>query len=312
MKLFFNYSIDCETPLNTPYTGGTERQPFFGGPKSWETAEASVRGFARQMNELGLARGTTLFVYPDVARHQRALYREMAAAGVEIALHLNGLRYSRLTGDRAKWLGSMSRDEQREALRMAKADLEESVGRPGLGYRACYGSSNDDTFPICEELGFRWTSQPSSRYRPEVFSNWSGSWPYPHHAHRRSKLIPGDLKLYEMPITCGRRVLYQGNPDQPLDLRAETPPSILGDQRERLREVVAEALVEMDRRDAPIRMIVGGSHNTNPFGEMTTFQAQNLDWLVRHLRELAAQHGCELVPAPFEAVRQEAERVGAY
>ena len=150
MKVFFNYSIDCELPLNTPYTEGRERQPFFGGPKYWEAAEASVRGFVRQMDQLGLGRGTTLFVYPDVARHQRALYREMAGAGVEVALHLNGLRYSRLIGPRAKWLGAMNRDEQREALRMAKADLEESIGRPCLGYRACYGSSNDDTFPICE------------------------------------------------------------------------------------------------------------------------------------------------------------------
>ena len=104
MKLFFNYSIDCELPLKTEYTGGTERQPFFGGPKSWEAADASVRGFVRQMDQLGLGRGTTLFVYPDVARHQRALYREMAGAGVEVALHLNGLRYSR----RRSWLAAGS------------------------------------------------------------------------------------------------------------------------------------------------------------------------------------------------------------
>jgi len=312
MKLFFNYSIDCETPLNTAYTEGAERRPFFGGPKSWETAEASVRGFIAQMDALGLRAGTSLFVYPDVARHQRGLYREMAAAGVEVALHLNGLRYSRLTGGQAQWLGAMTREAQRNALRIAKADLEDTIGKPCLGYRACYGSSNDDTFPICEELGFRWSSQPAARYRPEFHSNWSGSWPYPHHAHRHSKLIPGDLQLYEMPITCGLRVLYQDNPDQPLALRVETSPAIFGDRRERLREVLAENLVEMNRRNAPIRMIAGGSHNTNPFGDPATFQAQNLDWLARHLRELAAEHDYELVPAPFEEVRQEAERVGAY
>lgn len=69
VKLYFNYSIDCELPLNTPYTG-PEQLPSFGGPKSWEFAEASVRSFAERM-------------------------AAMDAAGVEIALYLNGLRYSR-------------------------------------------------------------------------------------------------------------------------------------------------------------------------------------------------------------------------
>ena len=70
MKLFYNYSIDCELPVNTPYTEGREREPFFHGPKTWEAEEASVRGFVQQMDDLGAREGATLFVYPDVARHQ--------------------------------------------------------------------------------------------------------------------------------------------------------------------------------------------------------------------------------------------------
>ena len=83
MKLFFNYSIDCELPPNTRYTQGTERRPFFHGPPMWEFAEASVRGFVEQMDSLGLRDGATLFVYPDVATHQRSLYRHLADSGVE-------------------------------------------------------------------------------------------------------------------------------------------------------------------------------------------------------------------------------------
>ena len=41
MKLAFNYSIDCELPVNTDYTG-PERCPFFSGPPTWDFAEASV------------------------------------------------------------------------------------------------------------------------------------------------------------------------------------------------------------------------------------------------------------------------------
>ena len=125
MDVFFNYSIDCETPPNTEYTGA-ERRPFFGGPASWPVAEASVRGFLARVADLGVGRGATLFVYPDVARHQKALYREVADAGVEIALHLNGLRYSRLRSDRAKWLGEMPYAEQKEAR---------LIGRPNSIFR---------------------------------------------------------------------------------------------------------------------------------------------------------------------------------
>lgn len=32
LNLYFNYSIDCETPANTEYTGGVEREPFFNVP----------------------------------------------------------------------------------------------------------------------------------------------------------------------------------------------------------------------------------------------------------------------------------------
>lgn len=92
MKLFFNYSIDCELPANTDCTG-PERREFFHGPETWESAEASVRGFVERMESMGLQQGASLFVYPDVARHQQRLFRELADAGVEVALHLNGLRY---------------------------------------------------------------------------------------------------------------------------------------------------------------------------------------------------------------------------
>lgn len=312
MKLFFNYSIDCELPSNTEYTGGAEQRPFFGGPPTWEFAESSVRGFAAQMQRRGVLGGATLFVYPDVARHQRSLYVEMARVGVEIGLHLNGLRYSRLKGERAGWLGAMTRAKQKEAIGMARKDLEDTIGQPVLGYRACYGSANDDTFPILEELGFEWASNSSGRHRPEFFACWRGSWPYPHHPHRKCKLVVGDLKLYEAPITVGQSVFYDEKIGQPLDLRVETPPVILGEKRKKLRAVVEENLVEMQLRASPVRAIIGASHNTSAYNQMNTHQAQNLDWLVQHTCELAAKYGLEFTPTHFDGIRAEAERIGAY
>lgn len=310
--LFFNYSLDCETPPNTDYTG-PERRPFFHGPPTWEFAERSVRGFIERMTDLGLREGASLFVYPDVAKHQRRFYRELADAGVELALHLNGLRYSRLRGNDAKWLGEMSREEQKRALAWAKADLEDAIGRPCLGYRACYGSANDDTFPICEELGFTWTSNSSGRYRPEFCANWSGSWPYAHHPSARSKLICGDMTLLEIPVTVGQHVYFDESIRQPLDLRVETPPARLGgESRPKLREVIEENITEMQRRDTPLRAIIGASHNTSDYADRATPPSQNLDWIVRHGRELATEHQLEFTPASFARMTAYGERVGSY
>jgi len=310
--LFFNYSIDCETPANTEYTGGAEREPFFNGPENWDVAEASVRGFVERMSALGAGEGTSLFVYPDVARHQRSVYRELANEGVEIGLHLNGLRYSRLTGDRAKWLGSMTFEEQHEALRMGKEDLSGSIGREVLGYRACYGSANRDTFRICNELGFTWTSNVGTRYRPEFHANWSGSWRYTHHTSEVSNLICGSLPLVEIPVTVGINVYYDESIRQPLDLRVESPVSKLGENRELLRAMIEENMEEMARRDVPVRATIGISHNTNPFGDTSDYRSQTLDWVIRHVRELAAEQDLEYTPVSFDSIRKEAEAVGSY
>ncbi len=311
MQLFFNYSIDCELPANTDYTG-PERRPFFHGPATWDAAEASVRGFVDRMHELGAADGAGLFVYPDVAQHQSKLYREMADSGIEIGLHLNGLRYSRLRGDDAKWLGEMNRDQQHRALSMAKADLEDAIERPVHGYRACYGSSNHDTFGLCEDVGFTWTSNASTRYRPEFFANWTGSFRYPHHTSRKSKLICGDMDLFEVPVTTGIDVFFDESIRQPLDLRSETPPKRLGPDRAKLRAVIDENIVRMQRCDIPVRAICGASHNTNPFGDRTTHQSQNVGWVVRHTKELAGEHDMAFTPASFETMRQYALQVESY
>lgn len=303
MDLFFNYSIDCETPRDTDFPNAAE---------SWDAAESSTRGFVELMDKSGVRDGASLFVYPDVATHQKALYREMADAGIEVALHLNGLRYSRLTGTDAKWLGAMSHDEQHNALKWAKSDLEDAMGRPCLGYRACYGSANNDTFPILEDLGFTWASNASSRYRPEFHSTWWGSWRYPHHASRKSMLVPGDLKLYEIPLTVGITVCYEGNRDQPLDLRAEAPVDLVGADREAFRNIIAENIVEMQRRDAPVRAIIGGSHNTRLYGDPDGYERRNVRCVVEYTRAVAAEHGLDFHAASFAQMMDFAETVGSY
>ena len=301
MRLFFNYSIDCELPSD-------ER---FRGPDSWESAEASVRGFVDVMAEQGLRRATTLFVYPDVAVKQAALFREMADRGVEIGLHLNTWRYSKVK--EKGWLALKPYDEQLDAIRMAKADLEDAVGHPCLGFRACYASANLDTLRACEALGFLWTSTAASgTYNVETGAKWAGVWPYPFHPSRRSALVPGDMKIYEMPWTRSLTILFDGDPNRTVDIRAETPPEIAGVDCETFRRIIKESLDGMEKRSQPVRAVIGISHNTNPFADRESFQHRNVVGVCRFARECSAERGYEFVPVSFLEIRGFAEAIDAF
>lgn len=318
MKLFYNYSIDCELPPSEhprafpkrpesamPPSGG------FGGPPTWEFAERSVREFIETMAGFGLSAGASLFVYPDVARKQKALYREMAAAGVEIALHLNTMLCSYTAHDPV-WLGAMNYERQKEVLQWAKQELEDVIGQPCLGFRACYGSAGREMFAVLEELGFAWTSNSSGRWQPSTYSNWPLNWPFPHHASRHNLSIPGDLKLYKMPVTSGLRVCFQGNPDRPLDLRVETPPDMAGEGGITFRRVIDDCLEQMERCCQPVRLIAGASHNASLYADQSSQRHQNFKWVHEHALACAAARGYEFRPASFLKVKQEAERIGAF
>jgi hypothetical protein len=301
MKLYFNYSINCEQP-------GDAR---FHGPPSWEEAEESVRGFVEVMSEVGLRQGATLFIDPEVARKQGFLFRQMADAGIETALHLNGWRYSKL--ENPAWLGSLSYTEQLAAIRSAKNELEDILGRPCLGYRACRASANDDTFPILEELGFEWSSTSAAgSYRPEDFACWPGGWPFPYHPSPANKLIPGTLTIYEMPVTRGPHLTYRGDSNRPLDLRAETPPEVTGPGGELWRQVVEETIVEMGRRNQPMRAIIIASHNSHPFANHASLPYHNLKRAIHFARQVAVKHVYELTPSHFNDIKNEASHLGTF
>lgn len=300
MDVFFNYSLDCELPPEGP----------FGGPKTWDVAERSVTGFLEVMAEWGLLEGASLFVYPDVARQQAALYRRLSDEGIEIALHLNGMRYTRME---PAWLGSLSYPEQYEAIRAAKEDLEQVTGKPCLGYRACYVSANDDTYPILEALGFTWASNTAvGTYKPEIYARWAGCWPFPHHASRQNRLIPGDLDLYEIPKTRGMSVFFNNNPDRPLDMRAETPPEAIGPGGENWRKIITENLVEMEKRDQPVRVVMSGSHNTCLFGDRQGLHHHNLRLFCELAQEVCTKRGYRMVPSSYLAVLETAIRMDAF
>ena len=90
---------------------------------------------------------------------------------------------------------------------------------------------NSQTLGLCDEVGFTWTSNASNRHRPEFHAYWSGSRRYAHHASAQSNLICGSLDLFKIPITVGIHEYYAASIRPSLDLRVESPPTVVGEGR---------------------------------------------------------------------------------
>lgn len=296
-KMFFNYSIDCELPPDG----------VFGGPISWEVAEESTRGFVDLMDKLGLIKGTSLFVYPDVAIKQKKLFREMADYGVEIGLHLHTMRYSKMKNP--AWLGALNYDDQLEAIIMAKADLEDVTGQPCLGFRACYASANNVTFPAVADAGFKWTSTSANgSYKPEIYACWAGGWPFPYFPSSKNKLVPGEMDIYEMPITHGLNLFFNDDKNRPLDMRAETPLIVSGPFYVKWRLLIEENFLEMEKRNQPIRAVIGASHNTNPYGQVGSLEQNNVIRVCQLVQEISERSRYYFTPASFNEIYLEAKK----
>ena len=67
-----------------------------------------------------------------------------------------------------------------------------------------------------------------------------------------------------------------------------------------------------DVSEASVRGIFPASHNTSLFADTTTHQHRYLVTTCRLARELTEAPGHELVPSPFLAVKEEADRAGAF
>ena len=123
-------------------------------------AGAAHRGFASRvedsMNRLAdLMRAhqarATLFVLGEVAAAHPALLRRLAADQHEIACH----------GDRHDDVSSLTPAEFRADIRRAKAQIEDVVGQPVIGYRApnfSIGPAQSWAYEILAEEGFSYDS----------------------------------------------------------------------------------------------------------------------------------------------------------
>jgi len=303
-QLFFCYGMDCQTP----------QKPGGGKDQTWEIAEKAVRGIAGFFAERGLIHALGLCSEPEVAIKQSAMFREMADAGAWQALHFQ-VRGYRPQGaaqdyDWERPLSFYDHDEQKAVLTIARDEWQAALGQPAETYGACCAMANDYTFPILAELGFRqsYCSIPG-RYNPRYGQEWWGAFPYSHHAGSKSRLVCGELPLYECPIV--RTLQPEPGPEPGTwfvrDFRPEAEMS-----RERILEIGDSNLHDMLLRGHPLLYVYALTHNTWDVGDPTTGRRKALEDTIEAVHLLADRHGLELVPASLKDVHAEADRLNAY
>jgi hypothetical protein len=303
-QLFFAYFMDCQTPAKPG-----------GGPNlTWEMAEIAVRGIAELFSDRGLAHCLGLCSEPEVARRQPDLFAEAAQAGCWQALHFQARAY-RPPGatEDLPWdkpMAAYGYDEQLGLLRIATDDWEQSLGWKAETFGACCAQANDYTHPILAELGYRqcYTSVPG-RYNPEAHQRWWGEYPHSRHCSSKSRLIPGELDLYEVPHTHDLDPKPGSAPGtwHVTDYRAEHEMSFA--------ETVAMAtasIQDMLRRDHPLLYLYAPTHNTWDVGDRSSGRRRAIDTAIDVAHAVAEDFSLELTPASLPEFHAEADRLNAY
>lgn len=307
-KLFFNYSIDCEP-------AGDEG---IGGPKSWEESERSIRGFVEVMESCGMVRAATLLPTCQSTEKDKGVLSEMIQRGIEVQLQFQVRKWRNYDPDRS--LGDYPRDQQSKILREAKECFEQNLSMKCELFRACLGAQNDDTFPILEELGIeRTTGSASGRYFPDdPTRTWYGAYRYAHHTNPKSRLMVGEMKLYNMPVTGSLETynLPAWGGDAPLDLRTEWPKKGLWKRLKKdfseYDKIIRENVEDQLKCEQPILAIIGASHNTEDFAQKGTVENKVLPHICMAIKKIAEERGLELVPASFLDIHREAIRTKAF
>jgi hypothetical protein len=190
-------TMDCEPTTATSHPAAT-------GPADWNAGEDAVRGYVEIASKYGLP--VTLFVHPEAAVSQAAMFRELEAGGACLGLHMHPWKYSMWRHGGRKYLahyGGLSPDEQGSLLAESSGVWADAIGHRPEYFRPGTFSANDAIFRMLEAEGFRGGSCTApGRIIPEMQAIWTGGQPDPHRANAFFRQALGDLQFANMPLSA--------------------------------------------------------------------------------------------------------------
>ena len=296
-KVFLLLGMDCER-IN-------DEAPGSGGPVDYELSERSIRSLAELANRHSVK--ASFYPMPEMAKYHQSLFLELERDGFALGHQFHATCFRDFRWD--KHLGFYSRNEQHEILSLATDDWAQAIGRRPQVFRCGNGSASDDTYPVLEELGYKVSSSSMpGRYSPQTHALWVGKFPFPHHTSAKSRLVAGDMDLYEVPIAKHPTQHVIGDRGEPHDLR----PDRFGSAAciDTYRDTIDAWLRLMKQIEPAVKAMVVGTHNTIDFE--TDFRRQALEFVISYSKEAVEREGSKLVPTTLMEVRSEADRMGAY
>ena len=262
--LLFTLQIDCES------TQHAVRDPDLG--------ERSIRGLGKLFAETD-TRGTFFVIPSDIEVHA-GIYKELEAAGHEIGLHVH-------PADQGfeEFFGVHSPDDQRAILSEGIDRFAQIMGRRPVSFCPGYGSANDATFGVLEELGFLhgMVSIPT-RDLPQCASVWGSSSLDPRYPHRFNKSLSGDVDFVDLPVTVDPDSRLWGGA-HPLDLRVE-----LVDAKNHWY-TIDKAVRRQIVQNTPLRQVHAITHNIFDFLDPRNFRRETCLGIVDAARRIAEREG---------------------
>jgi Polysaccharide deacetylase len=190
-------TMDCEPTTATSHPQAT-------GPANWSAGEDAVRGYVEIAAGYGLP--VTLFVHPEAAVAQSALYRELENNGACLGIHMHPWKFSLWRHQGRKYLahyGGLSAIEQQELLEESSSLWAEAIGHRPRYFRPGTFSANDAIFQVLAAQGFRGGSCTApGRLIPEMQAIWTGAQPDPHRASAVFRQAQGALDFANMPLSA--------------------------------------------------------------------------------------------------------------
>ena len=254
--------------------------------------ERSVRGLMARCEQEDLR--CSFAVIPSDLEAQPQLYREAAAGGHEVGLHVHPAE-----DGYEEFLGVYGPERQHEIISRAAERFAAVLGYAPKFFVPGYGSANDSTYGILETLGFTHGGLSMvGRVLPECASVWDGAPLGLHYAHRYNRLLPGDMEFVEIPITADPdSKMWGGKHAQ--DLRVE-----LVDAKNHWYTLKKAFDRQRGEADGAIKYFNMLTHNCFDYSDPRDFRRQTLVKMVEGARQIVTDGGGELLAATSQQLAE--------
>ena len=278
--------MDCERPP-------ADTHAIASGPPDLATSEGWVRAYAERAGRRGYR--VSFFAHPEVVAHQAALYRELAADGAALGMHLHPWKFD--DGRYKAHFGGMPEAQMKACLSDAIAMWQDAIGHHPLYFRPGTFSANDNAFRVLAEMGFRGGSlSVPGRLYPQQNAIWTGAEPDPHRGHVAFRQLAGALDFANMPVSVDHSTLLEKNGKRyHWDLR---PDFVDADYCAVARNIVAQITARAPK--VPVINMI--THNDNDYTDDDNRVCRNFEEVLRQIKSASAEAGLNPVAATIETI----------